>query len=235
MKNQISVLRTTNELLSCYYAKVIESPNRVTQETENLAYAIIYLVNRYIEEFREDPWVDVFKYYIDQIDEIETRYPDMVIFQAPLWCCLNRIDSFMFWLDGVLDYGLSQMSMGRMIYLNYAYLVVRENHYKSLLKYLNWYCKEGKGHVDGVMYLFMISKGDQDEKLAILKELYCDPDCRRFPQMPGYIEPYLNKEFIPNIFADVDQWATNTILDYVLFRDLTMTAQLEIDLSKRTG
>jgi len=232
MRQQVSVLDTTKRLLVRYYDTVRESPDRVSEETECLAYAIIYLVNRYADEFREDPWVGVFTYLIDQIGEIETRYSDMVIFQAPLWCCLNKIDTFLFWLDQVLDYGLSRGSMGRSIYLNYAYLVISGIHHQSLLRYLQWYCTEGKICVDLVIYLFMISKGTQDEKLIYLSDLYQNKDVRRFPQVPSYMEPYINREVVLNKFAYVDQIATNTILDFILFRDLTMTKQLELDFVK---
>jgi len=228
MKNQISVHGAFKKLLDSYLASIRVSPDKVSNETEHLAYAIVYLVNRYADEFREDTWGDVFRNVIDQIDEIESFYPDMVIFQAPMWCCLNRIDTFMFWLDKVLDYGLSQQSMGRMICLNYVYLVISEIHYQALVKYVKWYCTEGKICVDSVLYLFMLSKGIQEEKLAVLDELYNNAEVLRFPQVPRYIEPYLKHEFVLNEFAHVDQSATNTILDCILYRDLTMTKQLEI-------
>lgn len=232
--NSISILDTAKLLLDSYLVSVSEDPNRVSERTEDLAYAIIYLVNRYADEFREDTWVEVFRNLIDQIGEIKTSYRDMVVFQAPLWCCLNRIDTLWFWLDKVLDYGLSRMSMGRTIFLNYAYLVSSEIHYSGLLKYVKWYCTEGKICVDSVLYIFMNSKGNQDEKLAVLNELYNNADVRRFPQVPEYIEPYINKEVVLNEFAYVDQIATNTILDFILFKDLTMTKQLEIDFSEGT-
>lgn len=231
MQKNVSVLGTTKSLLDLYLASVRRFPNEINKETENLAYAIIYLANRYSDEFRQESWMDVFDCMIDQIDEIETRYRDMVVFQAPLWCCMNKFDTSWSMIDRVLDYGLNLSSSGRSIFLNYAYLISREVHYKFLLRFIRGYCKEGKLYVDYVLYLFMISEGSKDEKLAVLRELYDSTDVRRYPQVLKYIEPYLNNEHVENKFAYVDQDATNTILDFVLFRDLTMTKQIEIDFS----
>jgi hypothetical protein len=45
----------------------------------------------------------------DQIGGVKTRYRDMIIYQAPLWCCLGVIEKSWGWIDKVLEYGLSQM------------------------------------------------------------------------------------------------------------------------------
>jgi hypothetical protein len=42
MRQHVSVLDTTKRLLDRYYATVRESPDRVSAETEDLAYAVIY-------------------------------------------------------------------------------------------------------------------------------------------------------------------------------------------------
>jgi len=232
MKQQVSVLDTTKRLLDRYCASVRESPDRVSEETEDLAYAVIYLVNRYADEFSKDSWVDSINYLVDHIGGIKTRYRDMVIYQAPLWCCLGVIEKSWYWIDKVLEYGLSQNSMGREIFLNYVYLVCSKIDTKNLLRYLNWYCREGKICEDLVLYLFMNSDGPREDKHEKLLELLNQGEVVRYPQVVESIKQYLNEETVVNQFALIDKHATNTILDFILFRDLTMTQQMEISLSE---
>lgn len=231
MRDQISVLLTTKLLLERYLASVQKAPNKVEEETEDFAYAIIYLFHRYADEFQPVKWMDILANLSEQIGKIETVYRDMVVFQAPLWCCMFRLDGLEYHVSDVLNYGLSQNSMGRSIYLYYTYLISRVINHKQLKYYVKWYCSEGKICVESLLYIFINSLGNPDEKMEFLDGLCNDENVSRYPQVTEYIKRYLKDECIENPFAFVDQQATNTILDFILFRDLSRTKQLEIDFS----
>ncbi|MDD2261952.1 MAG: hypothetical protein PHW20_06770, partial [Clostridia bacterium] len=105
-KNQISVLATTKRLLYHYCSKVLESPNFVSEQTNDLAYAIIYLVNRYDEEFQRENWEELYDDFGELFDEIECDSFDVDIHKAPLWCSWSVITNDFYGVDKVLYYAL---------------------------------------------------------------------------------------------------------------------------------
>jgi hypothetical protein len=78
----------------------------------------------------------------------------------------------------------------------------------------------------------MNSDGTREEKHEMLREILKQGDAVRYPQVVESIKQYLNEETVLNQFAPIDKYATNTILDFVLYRDLTITQQMENSLSE---
>lgn len=228
MNYKVPVDLAVELMLDLYISSVRESPDQVSEETEDLAYAIIFLVNRFADEFPFDRWMNVFQEMIDSIDQIITIYQDMMVYQAPLYCCKYAICNSESILESVLGYGLSQPSTGRQIFLNYAYLIRDRIHFSHMLRYIRWYCREGKFGAESLLYIFMVSQNDKDVKLEYLKNLYQQLRPDGFPQILEELSLYIDRNEVPRQFSEIEFYAMSKIIDMVIHREKYSTSQLEI-------